>query len=369
LPQRTQYGVGVLAALFMLSLSACAPDFASAPNAAGPAIAVPKLAGDTPAAAVPRLGSDYMIADDGTRIPLRTWLPRGLGNRPAPVEAVIVAVHGFNDYSNAFEMPAEVWARNGIATIAYDQRGFGANRNAGRWPGDDTLCRDLATAISLTRERFPDRPVYVLGESMGGAVVLDALGGPENVVKTRPDGVILVAPAVWARSTMPLLNRVTLWAGARIMPEASFTGEGLGVVASDNYPMLRRLGHDPLFIRATRVDTIYGLADLMDQALAAAPHEKLPSLLLYGAHDEVIPKEPMHDLAVSLPEIADGTQRIAYYSGGWHMLLRDLEGPVVADDVVAWIHDHQAALPSGADLAAGALLGDDKIPAINTASR
>jgi acylglycerol lipase len=338
----------------LLALGACAPDFATAPNAMGPP------------AALSHLGPDSLVVDDGTRLPLRYWPARGPGNRPAPVHAVILAVHGFNDYSNCFEMPAEIWARNGIATVAYDQRGFGANADSGIWPGDETLRGDLASALRLTRARFPDLPVYVLGESMGAAVVLDALAQPGQI---RPDGVILVAPAVWARRTMPLLNRVVLWAGVRIMPQETFTGEGLGVVASDNYPMLRRLGSDRLFIKATRVDAIYGLVDLMDKALAAAPQDKLPTLVLYGAHDQVIPKEPILDFTTGLPDIAGGEQRIAYYRDGWHMLLRDLEGPVVADDVVAWIGDHQTPLPSGADRAAVALLQGGEPPATSTAAR
>jgi acylglycerol lipase len=337
-----------------LALGACAPDFATAPNAMGPPTAQSHL------------GPDVLTVDDGTRLPLRYWPARGPGNRPAPVHAIILAVHGFNDYSSCFEMPAEIWARNGIATLAYDQRGFGANADSGVWPGDDTLRSDLAAALRLTRARFPDLPVYVLGESMGAAVVLDALARPGGL---RPDGVILVAPAVWARRTMPLLNRVALWAGVRIMPAETFTGDGLGVVASDNYPMLRRLGRDPLFIKATRVDAIYGLVDLMDKALAAAPRDKLPTLVLYGAHDQVIPKEPILDFAAGLHGIAAGEQRLAYYRDGWHMLLRDLEGPLVADDVVAWIDDHQTPMPSGADRAAVARLQGEDLPPSLTAIR
>jgi acylglycerol lipase len=353
-PQRTAYRAAsptgkmrtfgrtaFMACLFPLALMACAPNFVAAPNAVGTNIAAP------------RLGDDFLLADDGTRLPLRVWLPRGPGNRPAPVEFVIVAVHGFNDYSNSFQIPAEIWARNGIATFAYDQRGFGANPDSGRWPGGEMLRQDLETAVRLAHRRFPDRPLYVLGESMGGAVVLDTV--VESNTAIRPDGVILVAPAVWARSTMPLLNRIALWAGSRVMPRATFTGSGLGVVASDNYPMLRGLGRDPLFIKATRVDSIYGLVDLMDEALATGPKDKLPTLLLYGAHDEIIPKEPMRDFAASLPGIANGTQCVAYYQDGWHMLLRDLEAPVVAEDVVAWIRDHRSPLPSGADIAAATL--------------
>ena len=49
-------------------------------------------------------------------------------------------------------------------------------------------------------------------------------------------------------------------------------------------------------------------------------------------------------------------QRVAFYSKGWHMLLRDLQAPTVWDDVVVWLKDHQAPLPSEADkYAEGAL--------------
>jgi alpha-beta hydrolase superfamily lysophospholipase len=325
--------------LFLPLLAACAgPRFEDSPTAWRPA------GPDAPAA---RLTNDRLITDDGRALALRTWAPEDAAGNPLPVTAAIVALHGFNDYSNCFAGPAEIWARHGIETFAYDQSGFGASDHPGIWPGGATLIRDLHAAIRLVRARLPGVPLYVLGESMGSTVVLAGLAGtaPED----RPDGAILVAPAVWARSTQPLINRVTLWFAVRTIPHMSFTGEDLGVQASDNIPMLRALGRDPLFIKATRVDAVYGLVDLMDQGLAAAKRFTLPALVLYGAHDQVIPKEPVADLVAALPGIPGGTQRFGYYAHGWHMLLRDREGPWVAEDVAAWIADHESPLPSGAD--------------------
>jgi alpha-beta hydrolase superfamily lysophospholipase len=260
-----------------------------------------------------------------------------------------VALHGFDDYSEEVAMPGTYLAEHGIATYAYDQRGFGHSDHPGRWPGAETMKRDLRTAIRLVRARMPGTPVYALGCSMGGAVVLATLadGGPD-----LPDGAILCPPAVWARETQPLLNRAVLWAGVRLIPGESFTGRGLGVLASDNIPMLRKLGRDPLYIHATRTDAIYGLVDLMDQGLAAAPKVTLPLLVLYGAKDQVIPKTPIADLMARLPRTADGTQRLAYYADGWHLILRDLDASLVDADIVAWIDDHHAKFASGADEAA-----------------
>jgi len=43
---------------------------------------------------------------------------------------------------------------------------------------------------------------------------------------------------------------------------------------------------------------------------------------------------------------------VALYENGWHMLLRDLQAETVLNDIVAWITDPSAELPSGA-VAAG----------------
>src|SRR5690606_9822087 len=114
--------------------------------------------------ATPELTPTRFVAADGVALPLRTWMPD-----EAP-PAVILALHGFNDYSNAFSIPAPAWAAAGIATYAYDQRGFGAAPGRGRWHGGATLAADALTAARLLRQRYPDTPLYLLGESMGGAV-------------------------------------------------------------------------------------------------------------------------------------------------------------------------------------------------------
>ena len=128
---------------------------------------------------------------------------------------------------------------------------------------------------------------------------------------------------------MDLLPRVALWVGVRLTPGLTLTGRGLRIRASDNIPMLRALGRDPLVIKDTRVDTIWGLVNLMDAALASAPRLHEPLLLMYGANDEIIPKRPMRRFVRTLPHDLGDRRSLAYYEHGYHMLLRDLEGPIV----------------------------------------
>ena len=284
------------------------------------------------------MNGDHFLARDGARLPLKSWLPDGV--RPttratARPTAVIIALHGFNDYSNFFDAPGAWLATRGIASYAYDQRGFGAAPGRGYWPGTTALIDDLGTLNALVRARHPGVPVYVLGESMGGAVALVAASGERSGLNV--DGVILSAPAVWGRATMPWYQTGALWISAHTVPGVTLSGRGLKIVASDNIEMLRALGRDPLVIKETRIDAIYGLTELMDAALEASARLVLPALILYGEKDEIIPREPTERMLASLPEAGKDRRKVVYYENGYHMLLRDLQAETVWSDIAAWI--------------------------------
>lgn len=293
----------------------------------------------------PLLADDVLVARDGMRLPLRRW--EAEGQDPSKPRAVIVALHGMSDYSNAFDMPAKVWAKLGITTLAYDQRGFGRSDNAGLWAGAEAMRADLNDAVAAARARYPGVPVFVLGESMGGAVVLTALARADasaDAPKSKPeppavDGVILVAPAVWSRGDMPLLYRTALFLGAHLLPGLNLTNSAAGrvvtITPSDNVPMQRALGRDPLFQKKTRIDTLFGLVNLMDEArrAPASISSPPPILFLYGANDQIIPPAPTQAVIAALGAKAT----VKRYDHGWHMLLRDLEGERVNKDVADWI--------------------------------
>ena len=300
------------------------------------AACAPRL--EPPGAAVqqPVITDTAFIAADGARLPMRSWLPEG-----AP-RAVILALHGFNDYSNFFDDPGDFLKRRGIASYAYDQRGFGAGAHPGSWAGVDAYARDASDALRALKARYPKTPLYLLGSSMGGAVAMVALtaaDAPETA------GVVLAAPAVWGRATMPFYQRAALWLGAHTVPWLTLTGRGLGIVPSDNYNMLVALGQDPLVIKETRIGTLYGLVNLMDAGLEAAAELRGPALILYGEKDQIIPKRPTRLMLGRMT----GNKTVALYEGGYHMLLRDLPAIMVWKDIAHWIADGGAPLPSGAD--------------------
>lgn len=309
----------------VLLLAACAPRL----QAPGP---------DATRSTIPHLTADSFSTRDGLALPLRRWLPE------ADPKAVIVALHGFNDYGNAFADIGAFLADNGIAVLAYDQRGFGAAPEPGIWAGTETLTADFRDFLAATRAAYPGVPVHALGDSMGGGIMMAAWAE----TPFPADSVILVAPAVWGRAAMPFYQTAALWLSAHTTPWMRISGRGLERRPSDNIEMLRALGRDPLVIKETRIDAAWGITNLMDAALAGAKVYDAPSLILYGANDDIIPARATLEMLADLPP-PRSTRKVAIYDAGFHMLLRDLKAETPWRDILAWLDDPAAGLPSGAD--------------------
>lgn len=312
----------------MLFLAGCATPFVQ------PALTPPAGFGG------PRIDPDAFVVDDGARLPYRLWAPT------SEPWAVIVALHGMNDYSAAFRLAGPWWAEHGIATYAYDQRGFGRAPGRGEWAGEARMVEDLRTVTALVRARYPHARIAVVGESMGGSVTISAFASDRP-----PDAeqAILLAPGVWGWSSQSPQNRAALWVTARLMGSLAVTPPEWAVRnirASDNLAELAASGNDPMFIRATRFDAVYGLVGLMESASRKLGRTRVPTAMLYGAHDQIVERGPMKR---ALQRMGDAPNlRTAWYPDGWHLLNRDLHAEVVHRDVEALLRDPNGPLPSRA---------------------
>src|ERR1700761_525785 len=118
------------ACVALIALAGCAPELA--------------MRGD--ASDTPTIETDAFLTRDGLRLPLRHW------DAEQP-RAIIVALHGMSDYSEAFDLPGPYWATHGITTYAYDQRGFGRAPDPGVWGGADEMRADLNDAVDAWRAK------------------------------------------------------------------------------------------------------------------------------------------------------------------------------------------------------------------------
>jgi alpha-beta hydrolase superfamily lysophospholipase len=293
----------------------------------------------------PHFEADKVVSFDGARLGLMKWEAAG------EPWAVVVGVHGMNDYANAFHLSAPWWAEQGVTTYAYDQRGFGRSPQRGIWAGDELMAEDLRTVTALARQRHPGAVIVVIGESMGGAVAAEAFASDRPPAADR---LVLLSPAVWGWKAQPLPNKTALWFAANFTASKVYTPPRWltsKITPTDNREELIAMGRDPLMVWGARSDTLYGLVNLMDRAAEAiGAIGPPPTLYLYGAHDQIIPKKAAFRAARTLKPAA----RTAYYAKGYHLMMRDRQGPVVWKDILAFIRDPEAPLPSGAPPIPGA---------------
>ena len=341
----------LLTALFLalLSLSACAPAVVPAGPAtrlAGiepfeppplPWVPIPAWAiAPSPPAPQPSgpRPEAMLVMPDGARLPLRAWRPEG-----AP-RFVILAIHGLADHGgNMLVEGGPMLAAGGALVYAYDQRGFGWTQPRGYWAGAQTMVADARAALAVIRARHPGLPIFLLGESMGGAVVL-AMG------RTDVSGIILSSPALWGRAYMPGFLQALLWFAGHALGPVAMPSSAPNITASDNREALLRFGRDPLTLREVRFDMVHGLVDLMDQAITALPTccRDVPTLIMLGGNDQVIPT-PIARRALRDAQ----APRVALYREGWHLLLRDSVRAEVARDIIEFLNAPDRPTPREAE--------------------
>jgi len=204
-----------------------------------------------------------------------------------------------------FAVIADALAREGIATLRYDDRGFGQSTGDIISCTTEDLKNDALAGIGLLRERF-DR-VGVLGHSEGGtiAIMLAAEGKADFIVS-------LAGNVVSGAETLLWQNRVALTA-AGVSAETVETycralGEafearmaGKPVQSADKYDLPEALKQN-LAVAAMQLQTPYMKYFLALDARPMLSRITCPVLALNGSKDQQVePESNLEALRIGLP--------------------------------------------------------------------
>jgi alpha-beta hydrolase superfamily lysophospholipase len=267
---------------------------------------------------------DRFAGYDGLMLFRRRWPAIG------PARGVIVNVHGLGDHSALYPTVSEHFTARGFAVHAADLRGNG------RSPGRRGHVRewreyreDLACFVALVRREEPGLPLFLLGHSLGGLVVLD-------YVLEHPGGVrgVIVSATPLGRLAVPapllLLGRVV----SRVWPGFSLeTGMDLSGLARDPAVTAQVLG-DPLFHRRGSARLSTEVLAAIERVQAGAPRFPVPVLVLHGTDDRMVPPEGSRAFAA---RVGHPDHRLIEYEGGYHALFADVGRERVLGDVEEWL--------------------------------
>jgi alpha-beta hydrolase superfamily lysophospholipase len=129
-------------------------------------------------------GSNGSLAQAGSYlVPARTW---GTSNE---CTAAAVLVHGLGAHSGWFEALGRRLKVRRVFALAYDQVGFG-KRRSDHFISQQQWYADLVIAYEYVRNKVGDKPVYILGNSMGAAVALKVIA--DRLI--QPAGLAMFSP-------------------------------------------------------------------------------------------------------------------------------------------------------------------------------
>ncbi|CAN5603316.1 alpha/beta hydrolase [soil metagenome] len=119
----------------------------------------------------------------GKPLPARTW-----GTATECVAGAIL-VHGLGAHSGWFEALGRRLRIRRIYSIAYDQVGFGKRKDE-EFTSYNQWLDDLETAFAYARNTIGDKPLYIMGNSMGAVISVRALSDR----RVDPTGLVMFSP-------------------------------------------------------------------------------------------------------------------------------------------------------------------------------
>ena len=255
---------------------------------------------------------------------VQEWAPDG------EVRAAIGLVHGLGEHTGRYHHVARWLTAAGYAMLGIDLPGHGRTKGPRGFTSFDEIGSEIDLLLSELEKRYPGKPRFLYGHSMGGAAVLN------HVLARRPvlHGAIVTSPGLATGEPVPAAKIFLAKVMARLMPSFSMNN-GLD---------LQNLSRDPAVIRAYQQDPLVhnqisarlGLDFLTrgDWILARAGEFPVPLLLMQGSADHIVSTAAVSQLASLIPP---GKLTYKVWEGFYHETHNEPEQEQVLQTIGNWL--------------------------------
>jgi alpha-beta hydrolase superfamily lysophospholipase len=262
--------------------------------------------------------------EGGLEIYWQAWLPDG------EPRATVVLAHGASEHGGRYAWTGEQLAARGYALYAIDHRGHG--RSAGDRAVIDRMANaveDLHTLVEKAKGAQPQRPLVLLGHSMGGAVALSYTIEHEDAL----DALVLSGPLAALEAASPV-QRVAGRVLSVLAPKLGVVGIDSSAVSRDP-EVVKDYDADPLnYHGKLPARTVAELSRAIDGYPDGVSRFKLPMLVMHGTADRLVPIAG-GQMVADRSGSEDKTWKP--YDGLFHEILNEPERQQVLDDMADWL--------------------------------
>ncbi|HUR13944.1 MAG TPA: lysophospholipase [Mycobacteriales bacterium] len=253
---------------------------------------------------------------------------------PGTTKAVVVLLHGLADHSGRYAHVAARLNDSGYAVYAADHWGHGRSEGTrGNLERFAHVTSDNDTLLSMARTEHPGLPVFLLGHSTGGLLVLDyVVGHGESGLA----GLVLSGP-VLDTSGASAIKRAAAGVLSKYAPNLGVLDLDANAVSRDPAEV-KRYVDDPLNYHG-KVRSRSGAEMILavGRVVAGLPKMRLPVLVMHGTADRLAPPAGSKLLA---ERSGSKDKTLKLYDGLFHEIFNEPEKDEVLDDVVGWLDAH-----------------------------
>ncbi len=268
----------------------------------------------------------------GVKVPHRAWIPV---DKP---KQVLLCVHGLGFSRESFTEFGRAMAGRGIAVYAVDVRGFGQWAKSKDKKVDFEACLlDVEAALRSLHKAYGTTPIFLVGESMGGGIALQATSRNPQLVY----GLICSVPSSdrYAKFSSEIV------VGTRYLENKNkpmdMTAEVVNRSTSD-VKLRRAWANESSNRMKLTPKELKQFTDFMKgNEDAAALIDKTPSLMLAGFKDKLVKPEGTIDL---FNELNTPDKLLMVVGDGEHLLLEENQmSDQLEQMVVVWIKNESTA--------------------------
>lgn len=275
----------------------------------------------------------------GHDVPVQIW--RDISVTPW---AVLLCIHGLSLHAKSFEAFGKAMSHVGVPSYAMDVRGFGSWQNAqGASHLDfEKAFADIKNTLEAVRRSNPGLPVVLVGESMGGAIALQATAANPELI----DGLICSVPS--RKNSGQSSTGMKAAIGLIYHPNGEIdVGDKVIRKATQEIQVAEDWEHDPLSRMDYSPKELLQFRNLMNNnQIKAAQITNTPVLFLQGGSDKLV--KPAGTIGL-LKYIKAKDKDLVVVGTAQHLILEQGQFDdthVIKDDVItivsSWIDKHVA---------------------------